>query len=1030
MKILLSIIIFVFTPLAFPKSGIELDIEYLNNAIKDNQDDIATRVILANFYLEEGDLAKSKLLIDHILKKDGSNQSVIMIHNKWIRANKRKIFLNRLNISDIENLKQVNLVIKEEYKKGEFTLLIQLFDLLGDSRSKLNSESKIVYASVLVHEKKFKKSINIIQSLPDQSDQRVKVILSKACYALKDMECAIPLLQTLFDSSADFEIGLLLVDALISQGRTYEATPVYENLKKRKGDHPKIHKLGDQLAVLFSVRVKKAENSYQEKPTSKNFVVMMRLLIQNGESKKYNLELDAYIKKNPHDDEIKFFAANQYAINKEYSLAIKILKSLDKKTPSSQLVLAKYMAWSGKESKEAKTILVDLLKQPKNTTASDTSKISQEASLLLANMYLWEGEKNKASAVLEPIVQSGAENDEIAEAYLLATNKNNVLIEKYKLKLQKDKNNAPLILKIARLYQSMKKSKKALKYFEQYISINPDDISVDNEVGLLYLSQKKYTSGFKFIKRHADKVNTEKSLLNLANHYYWNGFNKKSLTIAKKVKSQYPHSKKARLLISKLEGVPLDAKNKNFSKAIKHYDKKEFKAAIPFFREYLKQYSNDSFTRFKYAYSYEKVGGYTKAIREFKTILRARPNDLKVQYFLAYNLELVDKKQKAKGIYSKIIGKENKYKKITKSDSKFKKLASERLAFIEKNKDTIINGIYLGGGGTKVLESESQVFSNVFVSPSKVDKRSPYSSFIAEDVLYHSMKDMWRVDVGFEHVSDRAGVSFINPSVSGSYKTWPYEINVAGNGFRFGDDGCSGKLGGSVELSGKYNKSISTQIGGGLKVDQFEGHTEFSPFINLSLAFDTSNLDLQAYKRSLFYEKLSCDSFTEHHSKYGVQISGNVELTRYQSLWYSIDAGYIDDGNVEIIPQYSLIVFKDKYDNKISPIEYELAIDGYYVWNKKQMDSYYSPHVFDSTVLSFNPTFIVNKEFNLALQGSVGYSFSEKSAIFRYGIWGNYLLGNVLRIRAGCERSNIGSSSAGGSDYNYNQCVVSLGYDW
>jgi hypothetical protein len=231
-------------------------------------------------------------------------------------------------------------------------------------------------------------------------------------------------------------------------------------------------------------------------------------------------------------------------------------------------------------------------------------------------------------------------------------------------------------------------------------------------------------------------------------------------------------------------------------------------------------------------------------------------------------------------------------------------------------------------------------------------------------------------------------------------------------------------------VSGQYKQSTSTAIGGGLRVDQFEGDTELSPFVNVSVTGDKSNLKVEAYKRSLFYEKLSCGSFTERYAKYGLEVSGGLEFSDQQSLWYSVDAGYIDDSNVEVVSQYNFVFFKDKYMNNVAPIHYELAIDGYYVWNRKQMDDYYSPEFFDSTVLSMNPTFNIGHKFNLLLQSSIGYSFGEKSMIFRYGLWGEYLLRKGLKIKAGCERSNIGSSSAGGSHYNYNHCLVSMGYEW
>lgn len=1025
-----------FTPFVFSGQKIDLDIDSLIHIADNNPDDIGTRLILANYYLEESDFFNSKQLIEYALERDAKNENIIRINEKWNRLNNNKILLDNLKIDNIDNTERINVVVKQEYKKNNIIILSQLFDLLGNDSHRLNTESNIIHASILVEDEKFKKALGVISFIQEESDQRIQLIVSKACYGLNNMACAIPPLQSLFAFSADLEIGLQLIDALIIQGQTYDATRIYQVLKKREIEHPKMDELGQQLEALFSIRLNKAENNYKENPTSKNFLTVMKLLIQNGDDEMLYLALKTYINNNPDDDEVKLFSANQYAFSKKYSVAIKILKSLNKQTPRSQLLQAKYAVWSGKKTKEARGILVDLLNKFNKEGYSSlyTPKTINESSLLLANIYLWGGHKNKASKVLEPIVNLGNSSDEIQEAYLLATNKNNILIEIYKNKLKGDKNNAQLVLKLARLHQSVKHKKKALQYFEQYIEINPEDVSIENEVGLLYISQKKYKKGFKLLKSQAYRLNTKKSLLNLANNYYWNGFNVDSLKTVYKIKRQYPRSKKVISLMSKLEKEPLNRRDKNLTQATYYYDKGKFDKAIPFFGAYLKIYDKDYFIRFKYGYSFSKIGSYTKSVNEFRLVSKSINDNLNNQYFLAYNLELIHEEKEAKGIYIQIIDKINNkelaFGGIKESDSKLKKLSSDRIAIIDKNKDVIVNDIYLGGGVKKIIKAESKIFSSVFVPSSKINKNEPYSAFVADDVLYSSTEDVEQVDIDFEYISDKAGVSFINPNVKVNYQSWPYDISVSANGFRFEDDNCTDKFGGSIEIYGKYNKSISTQIGGGVKIDQFEGSTEFSPFISLNFEFDKSNVEIQAYKRSLFYEKLSCGLFTEHYSKYGMQFSGNMEFSKYQSLWYSIDAGYIDDDNVEVIPQYNLVVFKDRYVNDFIPIKYEIAIDGYYMWNRKQKDSYYSPDFFDSTVLSINPTFNITKEFDLAIQSSIGYSLSEKSTIFRYGVWAKYLFKNQVGINAGCERSNIGSSSAGGSNYNYNHCVLSIGYAW
>ena len=1024
MQIFLVLILFMSSP-AFAE--ISLDVDNLENILDLHPEDIETRLLLASYYLKKDNLTRSDQLIKIALTQENNNKIALNLKHKWLIASRYTQFLKQQNITDITNSKVVDDAITTLYQEKKDALLSQFFHLLEDKKIPLNKNNQIIHASLLFKQKKYKNALDVLMLIPSQSDKKTQRLLANTCYALKKMGCAIDPLHRLFNASPkDLKLGLQLSDALIHQGRIIDAQSISNIINKKHATHPKAINLSKRITSLFATRVATSKKSYQESTSEKNVKNLAESLLNKGDKKAAYSELHQFIKKHPKNDDIKVFTAQRYALNQQYNLAIKLLQTISKKTPKSQLLLAKYIAWSSKQTERVQTILNNLLTQ-KNTT---DHTIINDATLLLGNTYLWQGNKSKAKEILKPLAQQEPSNSVIQEAYLMANNEFNPLIKKYEHQLKKEPKNKKVILRLANLYEAAKLNTKALNYYERYRKLKPTEIKLDKTMGLLYLTQKKYDLGFKYLKRDAYRQHTEESLLSLANNYHWNGFNFEALEVISKLQAYYPHSKKAITLKTRVSKAPLNSRNKKLILANKEYKNNNFKQSIPFFKQYLIRYPSDLYTRFRYAYALGQSGSYTKATKEFSKLVATTPNNLKTQYHYAYSLERSDNTQLAKEIYSSIVEKISSAKAAPDDQIKLSELADVRLAAIEKNKDIVINGIYLGGGGRKVLEPESMVFSNAFVAPAQMSKNKAHASFVAEDALYYSPRDSKHIALDYQHTSDKAGVNFNNPKITAQYNTWPYEVNFLGGGFTFEDNACEGEYGGSIELSGLYKKSTTRQYGGGLRIDELDGETKFSPFINTRLKFDTSNLDIQLYKRPLFYEKLSCSTLKNHYDRYGVQLSGNAEFTKKQALWFSLDAGYIDDDNVEVIPQFNLVVYHDKFDNKFVPMDYEVSLEGYYVWNKQQSNDYYSPEFFDSTSLSLRPIFQVNKNIDLISQAALGYSVDVNNIIFRYGLWAEYTLEKGLKAKAGCERSNVGSSNAGTQNYHSNNCLATLEYNW
>lgn len=1017
---------------------IALDSSYLETILLEHPDDIETRLLLASYYLNAGDFKKSETLIVEALKQEEDNKMALNLQDKLIEEKESQQLLKKLNIIGLKDTSAIDQVIENLYKEKKYKLLSKLFNITTEKNIALSRSSRVVYVSLLVDQKKYTQAWEEIKLIENKYDERIQKLMATTCHALENFECATHSLENLYNSSGDLEIGLQLADTLIQQGRILDAKKVSAEITKNNVNNPKAITLSKRVAGLFEQRVDIAKKKYQGNTTITHVKELTQSLMQSGDKEKASAVLLQFIKEHPENDEIKLFSAKQLASEKKLDEAISMLQSIKQQSPESQVLLAKYLAWTGDNAEKAQTILKKVLAQAKlNKDSAYSGAVISDATLLLGNTYLWQGKKLKAQKILAPLVKNEPANREAKEAYLLAKNKYDPLIDRYEKQLNSDPDNAQVILRLANLYEVSKYNAKALKYYERYRTIHRTDIKVEKAMGLLYLTQKKYDLGFKFLKRHAYREHSKKSLLNLANNYHWNGFNEKSLEVIRKLQAYYPNSSQAAKLKEKVLNGPLAGRDKSLVSGNKAYQASNFKVAVPLYKKYLNSYPADYFVRHKYAYALGQIGSYSNAVKEFFKITQARPDDLNIQYHYAFNLEQSEKQQKAKEIYNSIIEKTKKASRLNAfsdkekvANAKLSELASARLDILEKNKDVVVNGIYLGGGVKKVLSPEKEVLSDSFVTPILLSQNKINSSFVTEDVLYYSPRDTKIIELDYQHSSDRVGVNFNSPRIKAQYNSWPYEMNFSGGGFTFEDELCDEEFGGSVELSGMYKKSTSFQYGAGLRVDEFDGKTEFSPFINAKLLFDKSNVDIQLYKRPLFYEKLACGALKKHINRYGVQVSGNIEFTKKQALWYSVDAGYIDDSNIEVLPQFNLIVYRDKFKNRYIPIDYEFSIEGYYMWNRRQTDEYYSPEIFDSTSLSFRPVFKVNKNLDLMSSVAVGYSVDVGSVIFRYGAWAQYSINKGLKAKAGCERSNVGSANAGGKDYHSNNCLATLQYEW
>lgn len=412
--------------------------------------------------------------------------------------------------------------------------------------------------------------------------------------------------------------------------------------------------------------------------------------------------LSEFTRKYPDNNTAHLFVAQQFASDKQVDLAIKTLQSIQKKTPEVQFFLATYQIFSGKHLKQAQRTLKSTLNQTALMEESPHADVLvNEIPLLLAKTYLWQGDKVAAQKILSPLLKIDP-TDSISQAVYfrkaqaihlaLKSQSDELLMALYKEDLEANPANTQILLQLARFYEKEGISKNALRYYKDYLSIKKADPSVEKSMGLLYLAQKKYEQGFRFLKRHAYRQHTEESLFMLAEQYHKKGFNQESLMVIKKLLAYYPKADIANQLKETVMTAPLAIRNKYLIVASKAYQKEDYNKAVPFYERYLERYANDGYIRNRYAFSLGKIGRYLEAIDEFSKVIQIKPEDLNAQYYYAYNLEKLAEYKLAKAMYIQIVKKTggivsaslDKPSNENKAYAKLNKLAGYRLEIIEQ----------------------------------------------------------------------------------------------------------------------------------------------------------------------------------------------------------------------------------------------------------------------------------------------------------------------------------------------------------
>jgi len=170
------------------------------------------------------------------------------------------------------------------------------------------------------------------------------------------------------------------------------------------------------------------------------------------------------------------------------------------------------------------------------------------------------------------------------------------------------------------------------------------------------------------------------------------------------------------------------------------------------------------------------------------------------------------------------------------------------------------------------------------------------------------------------------------------------------------------------------------------------------------------------YENLIFTRKSIC---SEKYKKIGLQISNYKQISKYKNIWYSVEEEYISDKNLAFTPQFEY----NFYENKIINIPYSIYLSGWYQFNKKTNNCYYSPKRADNTIIGVNIY-----PYKFSLKSGIGYSFFDKNLLYLIGIKYNTNIKN-FSLNFNCQYSNSQALKTS-NNYKSYKCYLQINKQW
>jgi tetratricopeptide (TPR) repeat protein len=663
LKYLLALSLFL-APIAYaPLVGsvsMQIDPQSIEQLRKNNPNDTVSRMLLARHYFERSQLSKAKIYVDEALAIDPNLSSAKQMLVQIEANNSNADLLGSLQLEPPYNQKKLDQAIINLHKAQKYQQQIEVYKLADVSNIALSDTPLIVTARYFIWDGQYENAEDALRQVKQKTSVDYLEESAKLCDLTQKYDCAIRSVNTLYKATRDQKYGLQLFKLYWKAGRYKEAEKLFYDLKQKNPKQKELEKFEQEMGQMREKRLADLEKAYREKPSLDTFLPLITGLSEAGKKDQAKVLIEEYLTANPGDPNVHMQLATRLTWMGYNERAITILEALiPSQDKNVYLRLGEIHAWSGNFD-QAVAKLTPL-------TDDQDKKIAADATRTLAYTYLWSGYPDKAKHFFKKTL-SIAPEDVVAKEELMILNKNiKPLLNKYLAKHRANGSDVDTIRRLASFYQILGNKAKAQTYLEKLNKLQPGNLTTQKELGEVLVSEKQHYRGFGLLEQYAYQKNTAKALFDLAQQYYWAGFNDEARDVLDDLLRQYPDDKKAYELKAEiLKANPRFVSDKNSQSGWQKYESDKgqkqleladrlyfaqfYQSSIPYYQAHLKIKPDDYDARYRYAFALQHAKQHREAAGEFYLMFWQK-KDIELRYHYAYNLEMMGRHDEAKTEY-------------------------------------------------------------------------------------------------------------------------------------------------------------------------------------------------------------------------------------------------------------------------------------------------------------------------------------------------------------------------------------------
>jgi len=636
----------------------EVDFKMLQKIIDKNPHALKEKVILAKYYMDNGNDLKAKLLVESVLKEDSQNKNANVFKKTLEKKERNKILFRNAKIAYPVTSKVAQKYLKNTYEKNMYKPYLSIYSALMDEKVFLSDSYHIKAAYIYLWDGNYTLSANALDQVKQKNNLDKTKIEADICYFTGKYQCAVNLFEKLYSLNKDVDVGIKLVYSYYYIGMLGEAKRLYAKLFEKMPENKALKKVQQKFSKTDQKRKRLAKEKYEKKRDMNSLLAYCSLLYTSGEKEEALKVLKLHNKKYATDDSL-LLEAQYLSWMQKFSESLQILDPLvAKNNVHAKLLEGQILSWKG-DFEKSKQYLKEVI------TSTKDKKILYESKKSLAFVYKWEKKNTEAKKLFLELVKENKKDSEVIEALMELNGDYKGLIKIYKEKPSSGTN----IKRLSELYFHDNQQNAAIDALKAYLKDKPEDLEATKNLALMLIDKKEYYSGFGNLEYYAAQKNDQNSSLLLAQQYYWHGFSKEAIDVLDRLLKKYPENKEAIKLRAKILKVSPRFTTSNSGATINDYfqtvglkqleiaDALYFNghhgASLIYYENYLSEEPDNHNVRLRYAFALENAGKYAKAEGEFALLLWNHDTD-EIKYHYAYNLMMNNKLDKAEKSFLKL----------------------------------------------------------------------------------------------------------------------------------------------------------------------------------------------------------------------------------------------------------------------------------------------------------------------------------------------------------------------------------------